>query len=105
MAIRRYRANIEPDQAAYVGDLRFFPGQLLPIGTLEYQVNGWIEFDPGEGQPLGVKGLRYSITVPVGSSKSGIEEAVEAFKELALADPEHEYAQYDEQLGLDLFEE
>lgn len=101
----RNRANTEPDQAAYVGDLRFGPGQLLPAGTVEYQVHGWIDLEPGEGQPRGVKGMRYSVTVPAGTSKAGIEEMVETFKALALADPEHEYDQYDDNLGLDLFDD
>jgi hypothetical protein len=102
--VARNRANITPDQSAYVGDLRFGPGQLLPVGTVEYQVYGWHDLDPGEGQPKGVTGLVYSITVPVGTSKADIEEAIFAFAELALADPEWEWAMYDDNNGLDMFE-
>lgn len=101
----RNRANITPDQSAYVGDLRFGPGQLLPVGTVEYQVNGWYDLEPGQGQPRGVKGIPYSITVPVGTSKNDIEEAVNAFAELALADPDFNFGQTDADLGLDLFDD
>jgi hypothetical protein len=101
----RNRANINSDQTAYVGDLRFGPGQLLPVGTVEYQVYGYETLEPGQGQPRGVKGLVYSITVPVGTSKADIEEAISAFVELALADPEYQWDQYDDTNGLDLFDE
>lgn len=101
----RNRANITPDQVAIVGDLRFGPGQLLPVGTIEYQINGWIELEPGQGQPRGVKGIPYSITVPVGTGKADIEEAVSAFEELALADPDFNFGETDPELGLDLFDD
>lgn len=101
---KRYRANITPDQSAYIGNLRFGPGQLLPVGSVEYQVYGWHDLDPGEGQPDGVKGLVYSITVPVGTSRAEIEEAVFAFAELALADPEWEWQMYDDNNGLGFFD-
>jgi hypothetical protein len=100
----RYRANIDDSQVAYVGDLRFSSRQLLPEGTVEYQVNGWIELEPGEGQPDNVRGIPYSITVPVGTSRAEIEEAVFAFKELALADPDYNFGETDANLGLDLFD-
>lgn len=100
----RNRANVTSDQSAYVGDLKFLPGQLLPAGTVEYQVYGWYDLEPGEGQPRGVKGLVYSLTVPVGTSRSDIEEAVFAFKENALDDPDWQWQMYDDTTGLGFFD-
>src|ERR1035438_4701583 len=101
----RNRANIEQGQVAYVGDLRFGPGQLLPPGTVEYQVKGFAGLDAGEAAAAGVKGIPYSITVPVGTPKSVILDAVDAVVQLTLNDAYADYQHTDEQLGLDIFDE
>lgn len=76
-AIRRNRANIEPGQTAFVGDLRFGPGQLLPAGTAEYQVTGFYLFDAESEEKFGVSGFPYSFTVAVGTSKKDIQDLLE----------------------------
>lgn len=104
MADKRYRANIEQGQSAYVGNLRFGPGQLLPVGTVEYQIKGFYELEPGEGQPAGVRGIPYSITVPVGTSRADIAEAILTLALLTIEDAYADYMNTDEQLGLDIFD-
>lgn len=100
----RNRANIEPGQTAYVGNLRFGPGQLLPEGTVEYQVKGFYALDPDEGGPRGVKGIPYSITVPVGTSRNDVQEAVALLASLTIADAYANYYETDENLGMDIFD-
>lgn len=109
----RNRANIEQGQRAWVGDLEFGPGQLLPPGTVEYQVTGWTALDPSEyfrsvnpatGKSGIVKGVPYSITVPVGTSKADVQEAAELVAELTLADAYANAWATDQQLGMDIFD-
>lgn len=100
----RSRANIEPGQTAYVGNLRFGPGQLLPEGTVEYQVKGWYELDPDEGGPPGAKGIPYSFPVEVGTSRADIQEAVALIASLTIADAYANYFKTDEELGMDIFD-
>ena len=73
----RNRANISEGQSAWVGDLRFGPNQLLPEGTVEYQVKGWFYLDEEERWDREVKGIGYSFTVPVGTSRKDIQELAE----------------------------
>ena len=80
----RNRANIEPGQTAYVGNLRFGPGQLLPPGTVEYQVKGWRELDPSEQWQGGPTGVAYSFTVPVGTTRADVQEMADVVVEFAV---------------------
>lgn len=72
----RFRAKIPDGTIALVGDLRFYPGQLLPEGVTEYQVLGTLELSPEE-QYDDTEEIAYSVRVPVELNYAGVREAIQ----------------------------
>lgn len=97
----RNRANIDEGQSAYVGNIRFGPRQLLPQGTTQYEVKGWYQLDSDETWRGGPKGIAYSFTVEVGTSRADVEEMTLTAIEIAKAEESaYYYPTLDEQASL-----